>query len=110
MSGLRVDRLAGLQHRDEFRESARAGLRLLGVLQAVEDRVAVLTAEPEEELLRLRAGGEPTPEVVGNCDSALALLGRPPAARFPRAPGPREAPPAPPARRRPGPRPPPGGL
>src|SRR5437763_5190944 len=80
MSGLRVDRLAGLQHRDELRESARAGLRLLGVLQAVEDRVAVLTAEPEEELLRLRAGGELTLEVVGNGDSALALVGRLPAA------------------------------
>jgi hypothetical protein len=46
-----VDGLAASQHRDELLDPARPRLRLLGGGDAVEDRVAVLAAEPIECLL-----------------------------------------------------------
>src|SRR5262249_28995757 len=75
-SGLRVDGLACLQHCDELREPARSRLRPLRVLEAVQDRIAVLTAELGEERLRLWAGVEFALKVIGDDDPALALVGR----------------------------------
>ena len=56
-----VDRLARLEHRDELGQPPRARLGPLGVVEPVEDRVAILTAEPVEECLGLRARVELAP-------------------------------------------------
>ena len=55
-----VDRLAGLEHGDELREPPCPRLRPLGVVEPVEDRVAVLAVERLEE----RLGGGPCFELA----------------------------------------------
>src|SRR5205807_9821857 len=52
---LRVERLAGLEHLDEPGQPPRARLGAAGVVEPVEDRVAVLAAELGEE----RGGARP---------------------------------------------------
>jgi hypothetical protein len=66
-----VDRLSGLEHRDEPREPPRARLRLLGVLEPVEDRIAILATELGEERLGLRARVELALQVLGDRDAPL---------------------------------------
>src|SRR5947209_20319150 len=77
---LGVDRLARLEHRDELGQAPRAGGRQLGVVQTVEDRIAVLARELLEELPRLRAGIELALEVGGHAHAPLALICGVPAA------------------------------
>src|SRR2546430_456397 len=72
----RVDGLARLEHLDELRQPPGARLRLLRVLEPVEDRVPVLAAQLGEERLGLGARVELALEVVGHGDALLALVGR----------------------------------
>jgi hypothetical protein len=72
---LRVDRFAGLEHCYELRESPHTRLGLLGVLEAVKDRVAVLATELREERLGLWASVELALEIIGDGDPLLALVG-----------------------------------
>ncbi len=75
-----MDRLAALEHRDEFAQAALAGLGSLRLVEAVEDRVAVGAVELGEEGGRCGAGVELTPKVVGDLGGAGALVGGLPAA------------------------------
>src|SRR5436853_462774 len=61
---LRVEPLARLEHGDEPCQPLGTGLGLLGVLEPVGDRVAVLAVELGEERLGLRTGVELSLEVV----------------------------------------------
>ena len=79
-SALRVDRLSGLEHRDELRQPPSARLGLLGVLEPVQDRVAVLTRQLVEERPGVWTDVELAPEILGDGDRPLALVGRLPAA------------------------------
>ena len=90
--GGRVDRLAGLEHRDELLEPAGARLGPLRVLEPVEDRVAVAAVEPREERRRRRARVELALEVVRHGDRALARRRRRPSARRPSRARPRRRP------------------
>src|SRR4051794_30309342 len=60
----RVEPLAFGQHGDEFLDAGRAGLGPLGVIDAVEDGVAVSAVEPAELLGRRWIGGQCRGEVV----------------------------------------------
>src|ERR1700730_2985069 len=84
-AGLGVDRLARLEHGDEFLQPPRAGPRPPGVLQPVEDGVAVLARELPEEGLRLRSGIELAAQVRRDRDAPLTLIRSLPAAVVPGA-------------------------
>src|SRR5262245_42788965 len=75
-----VDRFARLEHGDELCQAPGARLGLLGVLEPVEDRVAVLAAEPGEECLRRRPRVELALEIIRDRGAALAGVGGVPAA------------------------------
>src|SRR4051794_5292460 len=77
---LGVKLLPRLEHLDELREPPRPRLGPLGVLQAIEDRVAVLAVQAGEERLRPRSRVELAPEVVGDGHRRLPGVGRRPAA------------------------------
>ena len=68
------------QHRDVLLDAPRAGFRPLGVLNAVEDRVAVGAVERAEERARLRIGVERALEVVGDGGGPRARVGGIPSA------------------------------
>src|SRR6476661_3491805 len=74
-----VDLLPALQHRDEFAQTALAGLGLLRLVQAVEARVAVGAVQRPEDLAGGRVAVELAPQVVGNRGTALPLVGGIPA-------------------------------
>ena len=96
---LSVDRFAALEHRDEFPQSALAGLRLLRLVQAVEDRVAVGAVERGEEL----AGGPLRSSSAAGRRGPSRGAGprrRPPSGRRPWPPRPRPGRTAASARRR----------
>src|SRR3954452_13872195 len=76
--------LPGLEHRDELRQPPGARLRAFGVLQAVEDRVAVLAAQALEERARGWARVQLAPQVVGDGHRRGAGIGGLPAAVRPR--------------------------
>src|SRR4026209_136286 len=74
-----VDLLPALQHRDEFAQTALAGLGLLRLVQPVDDRVTVGAVQRLEELTGGRIAVELAPQVVRNLGSALPLVGGIPA-------------------------------
>src|SRR4051794_32591281 len=71
---LGVQLLPGLEHRDELLQAARAGLGALGVMQPVEDRVAVLAVERVEERARGGARVELALKIVGDGHRRLARV------------------------------------
>ena len=71
----RVNRLAAREHRDELGDPLRARLRPLRVLDAVEDRVAVVAVELLEELARGRVGVERGAQVVRHLAVVRRVVG-----------------------------------
>src|SRR3954469_9360681 len=76
----RMDLLPRRENRDVLCDAPRAGLRLLGLLDAVEDGVAVGAVQGGEELPRAIVGLELPAEVGGNRRRPLSLVGGLPAA------------------------------
>src|SRR6478609_3419136 len=74
-----VDLLPALQHRDEFAQTALAGLGLLRLVQPVDDRVAVGAVQRLEGLTGGRVWIQLAPQVVWNPGTALPLVGGIPA-------------------------------
>src|SRR5438094_253322 len=77
---LRVELLVAFEHVNKADEAASAGLRLLCVLEPIEDGVAVGAVQGFEERSRLRVSLELALQVVGDFDRALGCVGGPPAA------------------------------
>src|SRR3954471_8346723 len=69
-----VNLLPALQHRDEFTQTALAGLGLLRLVEAIEDRVAVGAVQRREELASGTIAIELAPQVVGDLHAALPLV------------------------------------
>src|ERR1700678_937184 len=74
-----IERLALGEQRDELLDSARARLRTLGVLDAVQEGVPARALERREELLRAGGGLECLREIRRNGGARLWLVGGVPA-------------------------------
>src|SRR5690348_18398075 len=71
---------ARLQHTNELLQPPLARLRFLSVLQAVENRIAVLAVERLKELLGTGPGNQCRLQVVGDGDRPLGCVRSLPAA------------------------------
>src|ERR1700730_18656579 len=75
----RIDRFALDQHRDIFSDPGGAGLRLFGVVDPVQDRVAVGAIKRFEKALRLLASCQRRAEILRHYSRALWRVSRVPA-------------------------------
>jgi len=72
---LRVNRLAGLEHRDELSQPPSPRVGLLGVVEPVDDRVAILLLSSAKNASAFGRASSSALEVVGDGAAPLSLVG-----------------------------------